>query len=402
MIARRTVVALGFSQLISWGITYYLIGGFGEEIASDLGWTRDVVYGGFSAALLVMGLTSPIAGYWVDRYGGRRIMNVGAIMNAVGCVGLACSHTIAAYFASWIVLGLGMRLTLYDAAFAALARIGGPEARGPISQITLLGGLASSVFWPFGHLLSTQFGWRGALAGYAVLAIATIPLHLLIPNASHKHSPDLVSTSAGGPLAVARRDILIAGSLYAVVATGANCLNAGMSAHMIAVMSGLGLGASAAVWIATLRGMGQSAARLCQVVFGRRVDPLTLNLFACAIMPMSFILGLFSGSSTFIALGFAFLYGACNGILTITRGTLPLVLFDHRSYGQLVGALIVPSFLLSAATPVIYAMFMSWIGDAVALHLSIGIALIALFAALLLKLLFPTSTWEGHAKTRRD
>ena len=59
MIRRRTVVALGLSQLISWGVTYYLIGGFGEKISSDLGWSRDIVYGGFTISLLVMGLASP-------------------------------------------------------------------------------------------------------------------------------------------------------------------------------------------------------------------------------------------------------------------------------------------------------------------------------------------------------
>ena len=48
-----------------------------------------------------------------------------------------------------------MRLTLYEAAFAALARIGGPEARRPMSQITLLGGLASTVFWPIGTRSAT-------------------------------------------------------------------------------------------------------------------------------------------------------------------------------------------------------------------------------------------------------
>ena len=56
-----------------------------------------------------------------------------------------------------------MRLTLYEAAFAALARIGGPDARRPISQITLLGGLASTVFWPIGHALAERLGWRGAV-----------------------------------------------------------------------------------------------------------------------------------------------------------------------------------------------------------------------------------------------
>jgi hypothetical protein len=36
LIARRTVLALGLAQLVSWGITYYLVGGFGDAIATDL------------------------------------------------------------------------------------------------------------------------------------------------------------------------------------------------------------------------------------------------------------------------------------------------------------------------------------------------------------------------------
>jgi predicted MFS family arabinose efflux permease len=91
-----------------------------------------------------------------------------------------------------VSLGIGMRLTLYEAAFAALARIGGPEARRPMSQITLLGGLASTVFWPIGHALGERLGWRGALMAYAALALLTVPLHLTIPGARHDEA-------AGGP-----------------------------------------------------------------------------------------------------------------------------------------------------------------------------------------------------------
>ncbi|MCP1907601.1 putative MFS family arabinose efflux permease [Bradyrhizobium sp. USDA 4501] len=389
MIARRVVIALGLAQLISWGATYYLIGGFGEQIAADLGWSRDIVYGGFAAALLVMGVTSPLAGRWVDKSGGRQVMVAGAVINALGCAGLALSHQIGSYFASWIVLGLGMRLTLYDAAFAALARIGGPEARRAMSGITLLGGLAATVFWPLGHALSDHFGWRIAVLACAGIALLTIPLHLLIPNQRFAGVPGAAAVASRQPRAVGRRQLAAASGLYAVIMTGANFLNAGMSAHMIAVLTGLGLTVTVAVWIATLRGIGQSAARLCEVLFGGRIDPLGLNLMACLIMPLSFIAGLFSGSAREMGIAFALLYGACNGILTITRGTLPLILFDHRSYGTLVGRLIVPSFILPAAAPLIYAIVIDRFGDASALYLSTGLALVTLLAAILLKLLFP-------------
>ena len=54
MIARRTVLYLGCSQLLCWGISYYLIGALGQPMAEGLGWSASVVHGGFSLALLVM------------------------------------------------------------------------------------------------------------------------------------------------------------------------------------------------------------------------------------------------------------------------------------------------------------------------------------------------------------
>ncbi len=387
MIGRWTIVWLGLSQLVCWGITYYLIGALGELIAADLGWSRSLVYGGFSAALLVMGLSSPLVGRLIDRYGGRLVMALGSGLIALGCAALALVHEVWAYYATWAELGLAMRCTLYDAAFAALARIGGPHARRPISQITLLGGLASTVFWPITHVLAEHFGWRGAVLAYTGVALLTIPLHLAIPTGRYGDLP--AGQAPERPhLAQSRPDRLLAGSLYALIVTLTNVLNSGMSAHMIGILGGLGLAASVAVWVATLRGIGQSSARLCEVLFGGRLHPLTLNLVAALVLPVCFAAGLASGQLIAAAIAFALVYGAGNGILTITRGTLPLVLFDHRTYGALVGRLLVPSFLLSAVAPLGFALVIERLGDASALVLSILIALTTLAAAIVLKLRF--------------
>jgi MFS family permease len=387
-VIRRTVTCLGLSQLISWGVSYYLIGVFGEAIAAEFGWGRDVVYGGFALSLLVMGLASPMSGQLIDRLGGRKVMVAGSILNAAGCAGLGLCHGLTSYFLAWTCLGIGMRLTLYDAAFAALARIRGPLARSPISQITLLGGLASTIFWPVGHFLSEQFGWRQALFAYAGFALMTVPLHLVISNGRHE---DLVKPEAASqrpPLATTKRQLLIAGGLYAVVATMANFLNAGMSAHMIGILGGLGVATTLSVWIATLRGVGQSSARLCEILLGRRIDPLALNLLACLLMPLSFVAGLDSGASEAAAVVFALVYGACNGVLTITRGTLPLVLFENRTYGAFVGKLVAPSFILSAAAPLVYAWLIDHFGERWGLHVSTVCAAMMLAAALLLSRMF--------------
>jgi predicted MFS family arabinose efflux permease len=388
MIRRGTVACLGVSQLVSWGISYYLIGLFGDSIATDLRWTSGVVYGGFAWALLVMGLTSPLVGWTIDRRGGRTVMVAGSLLNALGCVGLALCTGPKAYYVAWTCIGLGMRLTPYDAAFAALARIGGPQARGPMSQITFVGGLASTVFWPLGQALADAFGWRGALLAYAGFALLTVPLHMAIPDIRY----DEIAPSHGEPprvpLTTSRRDIVLIGGLYAIIVTVANFLNAAMSSHMIPILSGLGVAGALAVWISTLRGIGQSLARGAEVLFGRHLNPLSLCLAACTLLPFAFVAGLLSGRSEVAAMVFAFAYGAANGLLTIVRGTLPLALFDHRTYGTFVGKLLIPGFILPAAAPLAYALIIARFKSAGALYFSIAAALLAFASAALLVIKF--------------
>lgn len=388
MIAARTVLTLGVSQLVCWGISYYLVGVFGDAMALELGFSRSVVHGGFSAALLVMALSSRLAGRLIDRHGGRRVMAAGSVLTALGCAGLALARSLPAYYAAWACLGLAMRFTLYDAAFAALARIGGPGSKRAMSQITLLGGLASTTFWPIGHLLAGAFGWRGALAAYAGIALFTIPLHLALPDARHDPGARGSAAVERSPLAAEPRDRWVAGALYALVVTLAAFLNSAMSAHMIGLLAGFGLAASVAVSVATLRGVGQSLARLAEILSGSRLHPLGLNVLASLLLPVGFVLGLWSGAAVPAAAGFAFLYGAGNGLSTIARGTLPLVLFDYRTYGTVVGRLLVPSFVVSAAAPFVYALVMERLGEAAAMLLSLAVAAIALGAAIALRVWF--------------
>ncbi len=384
MIRGRIVLALGVSQLVCWGLSYYLIGGFGARMAADFGWSRGVIYGGFSTALLVMGLASPIIGRMIDRQGGRYVMSAGSVLTAAACVGLALSHSLVAYYASWILLGLAMRMTLYDAAFAVLARAGGAGARRPMSQITLLGGLASTVFWPFGQALAAAFGWRTAVLIYAGIALMTLPLHLAMPHDSDAgHTPP--EPPAVPPTLLTGRAATHAAVLYALSTMLAQFLNAGMSSHMIAILAGMGLAEAASVWISTLRGVGQSWSRLTELLFGGGLSAQTLNVVAAIMLVVSFAAAFFSADLMLAALAFAFVYGAGNGLMTITRGTLPLAMFDHRTYGAFVGRLLAPSFVVAATAPTVYATVIDRWGEPAALGMSLAIAAATLAAAIAMR-----------------
>ncbi|MRT33008.1 MFS transporter, partial [Xylella fastidiosa subsp. multiplex] len=88
--------------------------------------------------------------------------------------------------------------------------------RRPMSQITLFGGLASTVMWPVGHVLSGWLGWRGAVLAYGALALATLPLYLALPRARYA-APAKDAGQASTGLARSKADHRLAGLLYAAI-----------------------------------------------------------------------------------------------------------------------------------------------------------------------------------------
>ena len=168
----------GFTQIIAWGTTLYALGVLGKPIAADTGWSQSLVFGGLTVGLLVSSAVSTTVGRLIDRRGGRAVMSIGSILTAVGLVLLSQVTDPYAYLAVWAFLGLAMRMTLYDAAFAALVQVTPSRGRRAISYLTLFGGFASTVFWPIGHELNAGYGWRTTLLVFAAInLLVCLPLH---------------------------------------------------------------------------------------------------------------------------------------------------------------------------------------------------------------------------------
>ena len=173
----RAVCALGLAQIVAWGTAYYCLGVLAGPIAADTGWSRSFVYLGFTLALLTMGVVSAAVGRAIDRHGARVVMALGAVLISGGLAALSLVRSEAAYLAVWVVLGLGMRMSLYDAAFAALVQVLPSRGRLAISYLTLFGAFASTVFWVVGHYLNQSVGWRQTLVAFAVINLVCLPLN---------------------------------------------------------------------------------------------------------------------------------------------------------------------------------------------------------------------------------
>jgi len=125
-------LALGITQITAWGTSFYCLGVLAGPISQDTHWSRGFVFLGFTVALLVMGVVSSAVGRTIDRRGARVVMTLGSVLVAGGLFALAHVHSEPAYLAVWAFLGVGMRMCLYDAAFAALVQVAPSRGRTAI------------------------------------------------------------------------------------------------------------------------------------------------------------------------------------------------------------------------------------------------------------------------------
>jgi len=376
------VTALGLTQIIAWGTSLYALGVLGAPIAADTGWSRSLVFGGLTAGLLVAAAVSTSVGRLIDTWGGRRVMTLGSALLAAGLAALAHVQSEATYLAVWAFLGLAMRMSLYDAAFAALVQVTPARGRRAISYLTLFGGFASSIFWPIGHALCGAYGWRSTLVVFAALnLIVCLPLHWFgLARTEVEPAADATDTPSAAGAVLEGRSRTIAMVLFGLVFAASAFVFGAFSVHLPAVLQAFGLAPAAAVTLAALKGVAQVGGRVWELVFARRMQPLNLGRISIVFMPLSLLVLLAFGASYPAALAFTLLFGISNGLVTIVRGAVPLALFGRIGYGTMLGILATPYLLLNALSPALFAVAVDAWGYEVAVAILLGAALLALAA----------------------
>src|SRR5215813_6450579 len=175
------ILALGTTQTLAWASSVYLPAILADPIAHDLGISANWIFGAYSGALVIAGLLGPRIGRQIDRVGGRPVLSLSNLSLAFGLLLLGFAHSILTLLAAWLLLGIGMGYGLYDAAFGALGRIYGEQARGAITGITLMAGFASTIGWPLTAYGLAHIGWRDTCFAWAAAHVLIgLPLNLLM------------------------------------------------------------------------------------------------------------------------------------------------------------------------------------------------------------------------------
>jgi hypothetical protein len=371
------VLALGTTQTLAWASSYYLPAILADPIARDLGVSSNWIFGAFSGSLVISAMLGPRVGRQIDLVGGRQVLSLSNLTLAAGLTLLGATYSIPVLVIAWLLLGVGMGLGLYDAAFGALGRIYGDSARRAITGITLIAGFASTVGWPLTAFGLESIGWRNTCFAWALSHILIgLPINFfMLPAVTGAKAAAAAAIKPHIPMD--RTMILLAFAFAAAWSvTGA------MAAHLPRILEATGATTLQAVSAGALIGPAQVAARMVEASWLSRYHPLLSTRIACLTHPIgAAIIGVLGGGVASSA--FAIFHGAGNGILTIARGTLPLAIFGPQNYAYRLGIIGAPARMAQAAAPLAFGLLIDTMGSRI-LIVSSALSLSALLALSLL------------------
>lgn len=393
-----SVNALGITQITAWGTSYYCLGVLAKPIVAETGWAISTVFLGFSLALVIMGLISTWVGRLIDRIGARTVMSVGTVVVSAGLLGLSQVRDVATYFVAWAVVGVGMRLCLYDAAFAALVQAVPSRGRAAISYLTLYGAYASTVFWVIGHYLNEAHGWRGTLVIFAAInLVVCLPLNWFgltwRETGTEATAAKPAAASADGPVLEGRRRV-VGIALFALIMSLNGFVFGVVSLQLVPLLEAAGLAGATAVWVASLKGHGQFAGRLVEIFFGRNLKAMTVARIAIGVLPPALLILMLARGELWLLVAFTLLLGASQGVITIVRGAVPLALFGAQGYGAVLGLIATPILLVNAFSPALFALIVDLIGWQTSIYALLASSILTWLAIELM------SRWYERARTK--
>jgi predicted MFS family arabinose efflux permease len=359
------VWALAAAQLVSWGVLYYGFSLFVVPMESELGWSRTALNGALSLGLLAAGLFAYPVGTWIDGHGGRWLMTAGSALGVAMLIAWSQVTDIVVFHLLWIGIGIAMAATLYEPAFVVLTRMFFRSFRTKITLVTLVGGLASTVFIPLTQVLIDALGWREALLVLAaIVGLVCLPVHALMLRDAKAVQPDDRTDAPRilGREAVRRamRTHVFWGLMVCFIAYYATF--SALAFHLVPMLTDRNFDPAVIVGALAVIGPCQVAGRVLLLALGRHARTASVGRVVMFAFPLAALILLFAPQSLTGLFAFAALYGVANGIMTIVRGTAVPDLLWREGYGAINGALSLPATVAKAASPFAAALLWSWSG----------------------------------------
>jgi MFS family permease len=148
-----------------------------QPITMAHGWTREQYSLALAIQNLMWGAAGPIVGWWADRDGAFRVLLAGAVLYALGLLGMATveGHT-AFVLTTGVMIGVAQACSTYAVVYGVLARnVSGAQRSWAMGITAAAGSFGQFLMVPVASLLIHGQGWSPALHSLALAALLIIP-----------------------------------------------------------------------------------------------------------------------------------------------------------------------------------------------------------------------------------
>lgn len=355
------------------------------------------LYGAATAGLLLAALATVPVGRAIDRGHGRLIMSGASILAGLLLLAWTQVSDLVGFYAIVALLGALQAATLYEPAFAVIARrYGAAQARSPISTLTLWGGFASTVFIPLVQIGIETWGWRGAavmLAGVNLFVCAAIYGAVIRPERDAQPEPQ-AARAANGQSHLASAMASPVFWLIALSFTAHAAVFSAFTFHFYPLLIEQQFSIASIMLAMMLIGPAQVGGRIAVMWLGRKASIRRIGAVAVAGFPLAFALLIAVPGSLGAIVVVTLIYSAANGVLTIVRGAAIPEMLTQQSYGAVAGAITAPATIARALAPLGAAALWS-------ATLSYDAALLALLALLAGSVVIAAAFWWAAAISAR-
>lgn len=169
------VASCFFALFVVYGARYYSFGVFFKPLSKEFGWNRTIVSSAFTLSTILYGLSSPLIGKTVDRFGAKIVMILGAIIGGIGFMLIYFTESLIHFYIFYsVIMTIGMAATALVPTNAVIAKWFTKKRSTAMGIISIGVAIGPFIIINLAEWMVQNYGWRLSFVMMGVIVLALL------------------------------------------------------------------------------------------------------------------------------------------------------------------------------------------------------------------------------------
>jgi len=160
-------------QTLQAGLMQQAFGSYAVELKAEFGWSSTLLSAAYSLNRLESGLLGPIHGWALQRFGIKRIMQIGTVVMSVGLMLFSQLHDATQFFAFYLIAAIGASLAGFLTVVTATVQWF-ERKRSTALAVSQSGFAVGGLFTPVMVWCFELFGWRTTAFATGIISFVVL------------------------------------------------------------------------------------------------------------------------------------------------------------------------------------------------------------------------------------